>query len=50
MSLSYFLGSKGLLVILKGFEGILVIFGCYGAFLVIVLGFVVISIIFYVLG
>ena len=33
MSFSYFLGSKGLLVILKGFKGILVIFKCYGVFL-----------------
>ena len=50
MSLSYFLGLGGLLVVLKGFEGILVFFKCYGVFLVIVLGFLVISIIFYVLG
>ena len=42
MSLSYFLGVKGLLVILKGFEGILVIFKCYGVNMVIVLGFLVI--------
>ena len=44
MSLSYFLGSKGLLVILKDFKSILVIFKCYGVFLVIVLGFLVILI------
>jgi len=50
MSYSYLLGFKGLLVILKGYEGILVIFKCYGVFLAIVLGFLVISIIFYVLG
>ena len=50
MSLSYFLGSKGLWVVLKGFKGILVIFKCYGVFWVNVLGFLVILIIFYVLG
>ena len=38
------------MVILKGFKCILVIFKCYGVFLVIVLGFLVISIISYVLG